>query len=47
MESIKFVFFGHIDSGKSTCAGHLYYLCGGITEHEFNNIKKANIIENF
>ena len=40
MESIKFVFFGHIDSGKSTCAGHLYYLCGGISEHEFNNIKK-------
>lgn len=33
-------FFGHVDSGKSSCAGHLYALCGGISEHELEKLKK-------
>lgn len=36
----SFCFFGHVDSGKSTCAGHLLALCGDIDEHELSKIKK-------
>ena len=39
MTSKKFCFIGHVDSGKSTCAGHLYALCGGLTDHEINKLK--------
>lgn len=35
----KFCFFGHVDCGKSTFAGHLYYKLGGIDQHEFDRIK--------
>jgi elongation factor 1 alpha-like protein len=35
----KFCFFGHVDAGKSTCAGHLFALCGGIEGHELDKIK--------
>jgi elongation factor 1-alpha len=27
---INLVVIGHVDAGKSTTAGHLIYLCGGI-----------------
>lgn len=36
----KFCFVGEVDSGKSTIAGHLYYLCGGVTKHDLEQIKK-------
>ena len=29
-EHINLVVIGHVDSGKSTTAGHLMYRCGGI-----------------
>ena len=29
---INIVFIGHTDSGKSTTAGHLIMLCGGIEQ---------------
>lgn len=32
---IKFCYIGHVDSGKSTLAGHLYYKVGGISHHDF------------
>ena len=34
-----FCFFAHVDSGKSTVAGHLLYQLSSITEHEFNKLK--------
>lgn len=36
----KFCFIGHVDSGKSTAAGHLIYLTKGLTDHELDNLKK-------
>lgn len=34
-----FCFFAHVDSGKSTVAGHLLYQLSGISEHEFHKLK--------
>lgn len=34
-----FCFFAHVDSGKSTVAGHLVHQLSGINEHEFNKLK--------
>jgi translation elongation factor EF-G len=45
IKEIKFVFIGHVDTGKSTLSGHLKYLCGKIDEHTFSQIKKKAIIE--
>jgi len=36
----RFCFIGHVDTGKSTTAGHLVYKCGNITDHEFSKHKK-------
>jgi len=36
----KFCFIGEVDCGKSTIAGHLFYLCGGANKHELEQIKK-------
>ncbi len=36
----KFCFIGEVDCGKSTIAGHLYYLCGGVSKHELEQVKK-------
>lgn len=35
----KFCFIGTVDSGKSSCAGHTYVKCGGLTEHEISKLK--------
>ena len=35
---IKFCFFGHIDSGKSTTAGHLLYKTKCISQREYDKI---------
>nr|XP_043636053.1 elongation factor 1-alpha-like [Erigeron canadensis] len=37
---INIVFIGHVDSGKSTTAGHLIYKLGGITDKEL--LRKLN-----
>jgi len=37
-KEIKFVFIGHVDTGKSTLSGHLKYKCGQIEEHKFKQI---------
>ena len=40
---INLVVIGHVDSGKSTTAGHLIYKCGGIdkdTMDKFENDAK-------
>lgn len=38
----KFCFIGHVDSGKSTTAGHLVYKTGGLAEHDFDNLKRTS-----
>ena len=37
---LRVVFVGHVDHGKSTCLGHLLYLLGYISPHEFETIEK-------
>lgn len=37
-KEIKFVFIGHVDTGKSTLSGHLKYKCGQVEEHKFKQI---------
>ncbi|CAL8297781.1 unnamed protein product [Merluccius merluccius] len=37
---INIVVIGHVDSGKSTTAGHLIYKCGGIDKGTFEKIEK-------
>lgn len=39
MNTKSFCFFAHVDSGKSTVAGHLLYQMCTINEHEFNKLK--------
>jgi elongation factor 1-alpha len=39
MEPKSFCFFAHVDSGKSTVAGHLLYQMSFVNEHEFNKLK--------
>ena len=41
-ESRKFCLIGHVDAGKSTFAGHLYALCGGLTDHELNKLEQES-----
>lgn len=43
----KFCFFGHVDCGKSTIAGHLYYKCGGLSEHETTKLENENSTKKF
>lgn len=38
--NLRVVFVGHVDHGKSTCLGHLLYLLGYISPHEFDIIEK-------
>jgi translation elongation factor EF-1alpha len=40
LNPVQFCIFGHCDTGKSTLAGHLYKLVGGISDHDFDNIKQ-------
>ena len=35
----KFIFFGEVDCGKSSTAGHLYVQCGGLSDHELAKIR--------
>jgi elongation factor 1-alpha len=37
---INLVVVGHVDSGKSTSAGHLIYKCGGIDEKIIEQYEK-------
>ncbi|XP_055538260.1 elongation factor 1-alpha-like [Wyeomyia smithii] len=37
---INIVIIGHVDSGKSTTAGHLIYKCGGIDRQTIENLEK-------
>jgi len=37
---ISLVVIGHVDAGKSTCTGHMVYLCGGIDERTIEKFKK-------
>lgn len=34
MQPKRFCFIGHVDSGKSSCAGHLLTQCGHFSDHE-------------
>lgn len=47
MDPKKFCFIGHVDSGKSSTAGHLYVKCGGLSEHELNKLKKESEKNNY
>jgi translation elongation factor EF-1alpha len=38
---MSFALFGHVDHGKSTCAGQLLLQTGNIDEHEFGKIRHA------
>ena len=38
--NINLVVIGHVDSGKSTTAGHLIYKCGGIDKETLDNLEK-------
>lgn len=38
MSKKSFCFFAHVDSGKSTVAGHLLYLLSHISDHEFQKL---------
>jgi len=38
-KDIRFVFIGHVDTGKSTLSGHLKYMCGHVSEHALETIK--------
>lgn len=40
-KSIKFCLFGHVNSSKSTTAGHLAKLLGYVSEHEFDMIRQG------
>lgn len=37
---ISIVIIGHVDSGKSTSAGHLVYKCGGIEKRTIEKFEK-------
>ena len=37
---INIVIIGHVDSGKSTSAGHLIYKCGGIEKRTIEKFEK-------
>ena len=39
-EHLSIVVCGHVDSGKSTLAGHLLFASGGIPTSEFEELKK-------
>jgi translation elongation factor EF-1alpha len=36
----RFCFIGHVDHGKSSCAGHLYIKCGGLDERTLDKLKR-------
>lgn len=36
----KICFIGHVDSGKSSTAGHLYAQCGGLSDHELEKMQQ-------
>ena len=42
-DKINLVLIGHIDSGKSTLAGHLIYQLGGIGEREIEKYEKKSV----
>ena len=42
-DKINLVIIGHIDSGKSTLAGHLIYQLGGIGEREIKKYEKQAV----
>jgi elongation factor 1-alpha len=37
---INIVVIGHVDSGKSTMAGHLIYKCGGVDKRTIERLEK-------
>lgn len=37
---VSIVVIGHVDSGKSTVAGHLIYKCGGIDKRAIEKFEK-------
>ena len=37
---ITIVVIGHVDSGKSTTAGHLIFKCGGVDERTIQKFQK-------
>lgn len=38
--NISVVIIGHVDSGKSTCTGHLIYKCGFIDQRTMEKYEK-------
>jgi elongation factor 1-alpha len=40
---INIVILGHVDSGKSTTAGHLIYKCGGIDKRTMEKFEKEAV----
>ena len=41
--NVNLVVIGHIDSGKSTTAGHLLYQCGGIDERSIHKFEEQSL----
>ncbi len=39
---VSIVVIGHVDSGKSTVAGHLIYKCGGIDKRAIEKFEKES-----
>ncbi|KAL0227761.1 hypothetical protein RCL1_003904 [Eukaryota sp. TZLM3-RCL] len=40
MQHLSIVFTGHVDSGKSTLAGHILYLCGQVDERTLEKFQR-------
>ena len=40
--NLNIVVIGHVDSGKSTSAGHLIYKCGGISKRIMEKYEKES-----